>query len=473
MERWVEYREQGSWRRRFVALAVMVGIGWIGWWLLRPDPAEQDALARAIDAIVEEAMEEGPISGVSVAVARGPRVIFARGYGFADLENERPATPETVYHVGSITKQFTAAAIMQLVEEGAVRLDAPASDYLQQYPELGLVTVEHLLNHTSGIPDYTTLVEWWESLSLETTPERLAGSFLSRPFDFRPGERFAYSNSGYVLLGMIIEAVSKRRYGGYLNAEIFVPQRLEATAYCDRHRLVPNRAYGYQATDDGFIHPPYASMSQAYAAGAICSSALDLVRWNRALSRGSVVSDDSYERMSAPGTLADGTRIEYGYGLAVSYLEGRHRINHIGGMLGFAGQISHYDEDDLTVAVLANTEGANATKIESDIARVLMGLGEQSTRDIPLSVSELEAYSGRYDLELAEVDVFAENGRLWVDVGVPGFQGRYALLHQGDHVFQAAEDEELALTFTLRGGRAVGFQVVRRGITMRARRVTP
>lgn len=471
MERWIEYRERPSWGRRLGVLAVLAGVGWGGYRLLLPDPAERDALARAIDAIVEEAMEQGPISGVSVAVARGPRVIFARGYGYADLENRRPATAETVYHVGSITKQFTAAAVMQLVEDGSVRLDAPLSEYLPHYPHVGDVTVEQLLNHTSGIANYTTLAEWWETMSLEVTPDRLARSFLSRPLDFAPGTRFAYSNSGYVLLGMIIEAVAGRPYGGYLNAELFVPQRLEATAYCDGRRLVPDRAYGYRATDEGFVHAEHVSMSQAYAAGAVCSSALDLVRWSRALGGGTIVSDEAWERMSSPGELADGTAIEYGYGLAVGYLEGHHRINHVGGMLGFAGQISRYDEDDLTIAVLANTEGANATKIESDIARVLLGLGEASVRDIPLSARELEAYTGRFDLDVAEVDVLARDGRLWLDVTVPGLEGRYLLLNQGNHVFQAADDSEVVLTFTVRDGQAVGFVLLRRGITMRARRM--
>jgi CubicO group peptidase (beta-lactamase class C family) len=472
MERWAEYREKPSWTRRIVVFAVLAGAVWAGVRFLGPDPAERDALATAIDGIVEEAMRDGPISGVSVGVARGARVVYARGYGYADLENQLPATPETVYRVGSITKQFTAAAIMQQVEQGTIRLDAPASEYLPEHPVLSRVTVEQLLNHTSGVRNYTTLAGWWQSLALETDPVRLTESFLGLPFDFAPGRRFAYSNSGYVLLGRILEEVTGRPYGGYLNEFVFVPNRLSATAYCDDRMLVPNRAAGYQAVDDGFVHAPYVSMSQAYSAGGVCSSVTDLLTWYRALTRNAVVSGDSYRRMSTPGTLIDGSQIEYGYGLAVSYLEGHHRVNHLGGMLGFTGQISHYGAEDLTVVVLTNTEGANASEIESDVARVLLGLGDRTVVDIPLSAPELQAYTGRYDLGLAQVDVRTAEGRLVVDVNVPGLEGSYVLLNQGGHDFEAQDDTEVTLTFEIGADdRAAGFVLVRRGLTMHAERV--
>lgn len=444
---------------------------WAGWRWLGPDADERDALARAIDDVVEAEMEAGHISGVSVAVARGLRVIHARGYGYADLENSIPADAETLYRIGSITKQFTSATVMSLVEDGLVRLDAPVTEYLPGFPGLAGVTIDELLSHTSGVKNYTTMTTWWEQLGQEMTPASLASFFVDAPLDFQPGSRFAYSNSGYVLLGMVIEAVTGRPYGGVLNERILVPTRLDRTLYCDDARLVPDRARGYQVVDGDFRNAPYVSISQAYSAGGICSTALDLARWTRALALGTVVDGHSYEAMSTPKTLRDGSRIEYGYGLAVGYLEGRHRVTHIGGMLGFTGQLSLYDEDGLTVVVLTNTEGANAAKIESDIARVVLELGEREDLDLPLSEQDMAVYAGVYDLGLTRVEVLPADGRLNVDVDLPGVEGRYVLLNQGDHAFLAEEDPEIAVTFTVENGRATGFVLVRRGITMPATRV--
>jgi CubicO group peptidase (beta-lactamase class C family) len=459
------------WPRRLLILAVLAGVSLAGWLIFSADPGEGDPLTLAIDEIVEEEMRSGPISGMSVAVSRGLRILHAKGYGYADLENELPANAQTIYPVGSITKQFTAAAVLKLVEDGEVRLDAPVTQYLPEYSAFASVTVEQLLTHTAGVADYTVMAAWWETLGLEMPPARLAAFFAHEPLDFEPGSRFSYSNSGYVLLGMVIEAVTGQPYGGHLNARIFVPGRFESTAYCDDRRLIPNRARGYQAVEGGYQHAQYVSMSQAYAAGGICSNVIDLLRWSRALSRGAVVAGRSYDAMSSPARLSDGSRIEYGYGLAVSYLDGHHRLTHIGGMLGFAGHVSHYDQDGVTVAVLTNTEGANAARIATEVARVVLGLEDHALADIALSEDDLAAHTGRYDLGLTTVDVVAVDGRLQTEVTVPGAEGRYVFQYQGDHTFVAADDSEVSVTFSLVDGRVVGMVVYRAGITVRGTRV--
>jgi CubicO group peptidase (beta-lactamase class C family) len=361
---------------------------------------------------------------------------------------------------------------MQLVEQGKVSLDALITQYIPDFPVTnGPVTIEMLLNHTSGVKNYTSIRSWWETMALEMTPKRLADVFRNEPADYAAGSNFAYSNSGYVLLGLVIERVTGRPYGGYVSEFVVAPLNLTATSYCDDQALVPGRARGYKHVDRGFINAGYVSMSQAYAAGAICSSALDLVQWTRALTRGRVVSEESYQRMTRPGRLRDGTQIEYGYGLAVSYLDEHRRIGHVGATLGFAGQLSHYDQDDVTIAVLANTEDVNAAHIESEIARAVFGLGRASTRDIPLSADELAPYAGVYDLGLTRVEVGADEGRLVVDVTLPGLEGRYRLLNQGNDRFQAESDPEISVTFNRNGQAVVGFVLVRYGITMRGRRV--
>ena len=417
-------------------------------------------------------MAEGPISGVAVGIARGARIVHSAGYGYADLENRLPVTPETIFRVGSITKQFTAAAVLQLVEEGSLELDDKLTEFLPDYPGFGPeVTVRSLLNHTSGIKNYTTMPQWWQTLAVEMSPTRLVSVFRDQPFDFRPGGNFSYSNSGYVLLGVIAEQVTDQPLGGILNERLFVPLGLLSTGYCDDRMLVRNRARGYQAVDGGFSNAAHVSMSQAYAAGAVCSNTLELIRWTRSLVRGEAVSDESFEMMRSPGVLADGTQVEYGYGIAVSYLEGHHRMTHIGGMLGFTGQLSHYDEDDLTIVVLTNTEEARAAELESDLARLMLGLGDQELRDIPLSPDELAQYTGTYDLSLTLVEVSAPGGRLTADVSIPGVEGHYEFLYQGDNNFVAAADSEISVTFETEEESVTGFVLLHKGITMRGRRV--
>jgi CubicO group peptidase (beta-lactamase class C family) len=433
---------------------------------------EREGLAGEIDAIVMAAMEDGPISGVSVAVARGARIVHQAGYGFADIENEIEVTPETVFGIGSITKQFTAAAVVGLADEGDLSYEDRLTEYLPEYPGYGAeVSIASLLSHTAGVKNYTTMDRWWETLAVEMSPRRLISVFENEPFDFRPGTRFSYSNSGYVLLGWITESVTGQPFGGILNERLFVPLGLESTSYCDDRALIPNRARGYQALEDGYQHAEYVSMSQAYSAGGVCSTAPDLIRWSRLLAGGAVVGRDGYELMSEPATLLDGTAIEYGYGMAIGYLEGHHRVSHVGGMLGFAGQIANYDEDDVTIVVLTNTEGAKAANIETAIARLMLGLGDQEILDILLAPEELAEYVGTYDLGLTDVEVSADDGRLVAEVDVPGLRGTYTFLYQGGGRFIAAIDSEILIQVPENPGPEAGFVLTHKGITMHGERV--
>jgi CubicO group peptidase (beta-lactamase class C family) len=427
-----------------------------------------EGLSDAIDRVVLAEMKSGGISGVAVAVARGARVVHRAGYGLADAENGIAVTPETIFNVGSITKQFTAALVLHLVDEGLLELDEPITEHLPGYPGYGPeVTVRTLLTHTSGIKNYTTMQRWWETLAVEMPARRLIGIFENEPFDFRPGARFSYSNSGYVVLGWLTEQVLEQPYGGILNERLFVPLDLPATSYCDERALVPNRARGYVVEQGELRHATYVSMSQAYAAGAICSNVDDLIRWTRLLSRGAVIGREGYRSMVTPATLGDGTQVEYGYGMSIGYLEGHHRVGHVGGMLGFSSQIAHYDEDDVTIVVLTNTEGARASAIEGEIARLVLGLGDQEIKDILLSPEELADYTGTYDMTLTPVTIRASQGRLTTEVPVPGIQGSHTMLYQGDETFISQSDPDVFATFTRTDGRADGFMLTHKGITMR------
>lgn len=454
---------------RIATTAVILAVGWVfwRWWAGPPVP---ETLTARIDAIVDSAMSTGSIAGMSVAVGRNGRVVHARGYGFADLEHEVPATEETVYNVGSITKQFTAAAVMTLVEEELLSLDTPISRFASLTHDQGM-TIGQLLSHTAGVADYTTMDAWWRTIGREVSPEELVRFFQDAPTTFPPGSRFSYSNSGYVLLGYALEEITSRPYGGYLNARLLSPAGLNDTRYCDHHTIVPNRARGYRIEGGGYANARYLSQSQAYAAGALCSTALDLLRWGRALGRGTVLDESSYEQMTTPASLSDGSTIEYGFGLALGYLDGRRRISHVGGTLGYSSQLAYYEDDDVTVVVLTNTERANAAAIETRIARAVLGLGEATSEEVFVPAEELERYEGTYDLGLTRVDVVVVDGGLEARVSTPGLEGTYRLLHQGDGRFQAQEDPEVVVVFDAEGAspRAV---VSHRGITLSGNRTS-
>ena len=272
---------------------------------------DRGALVARIDSLVEAELRDGPTVGMSVAVYRRGELLHAKGYGFADLEQRVPASVETVYRLGSVTKQFTAAAVLQLAEQGKISLDEDFTRYLPDFSTGGRrVSVTQLLNHTSGIKSYTSLGEAVsrDSFRVDLPPARLLALIRSQPFDFEPGTSWLYNNSGFYLLGQIIERVSGESYADYLRHHLFEPLGLESTSYCDERAVVRHRAKGYDRAEHGFRNTTPISMSIPYAAGSLCSTVLDLVAWRRALANGRVISRASYQRMIAPTLLAGGWR---------------------------------------------------------------------------------------------------------------------------------------------------------------------
>lgn len=307
------------------------------------------AFSRAVDSLAEAAVGSGSVAGVSVAVARGGRTVHARGYGLADVSRNAPVTPATIFRAGSLAKQFTAAAVMRLVEQKRLSLDDEITKFLPEYPAHGRsVLVRHLLSHTSGI--------------------RSDGE----PLEFAPGTDFRYSNSGYFLLGRIIEKVTGQRYADFLHDAVIAPLALPATKYCPDQPVPATDASGYLVRGGGLVPSAPLNMNHPFAAGALCASAGDLVAWTLALSGGRVVSSDSYRRMITPDPLADGRRMPYGYGLGLVSVAGHAAIAHGGAMSGFTAQLVHFPADSLIVAVMVNTEGGVADRLAFDIARLVL-----------------------------------------------------------------------------------------------------
>lgn len=420
---------------------------------------QRNDLTASIDAIAQQALKEGPIAGLSIAVARGPRLILAKGYGYADLENDVPATAETVYRIGSITKQFTAVLIMQLVEAGKLSLDDPLTRFLPDYPTHGhRITIHHLLNHTSGIKSYTGLGPklWQTTFRLDLSHQELIDLFKNEPLDFPPGQGYAYNNSAYYLLGVIIEKVTGMNYADVVEKRIFGPLGMSGSHYCRQRPLIKHRARGYQVMKGTLVNAPPISMRIPGAAGGLCSTVLDLVKWQRALIEHRLIGRASYERLITPTRLADGVKVSYGFGLAMTELGGHRRIGHGGSVNGFTGVTWYYPDDDLTTVVLTNTGGSRVTpaQIEERIARAILNLPEPEIKDIALSSEERRRYVGTYAVGSQRITVSDEGGKLVLKQGPgPGM----TLLYQGNDIFVSASNPRLQLEFHVRGERVSGF----------------
>lgn len=422
-------------------------------------------LLSRIDSIVVEAMERDRVVGISVGVRKGGELLVAKGYGFADLENEVKATEHTVYRIGSVTKQFTAAAIMLLVERGSLRLEDELTRFLPDYPTEGRrITVDRLLTHTSGIMGYTEMGEkFWGKSRLDLSHEEMVDLFSAEPFEFAPGERYQYNNSAYYLLGLIIENVSGMSYAEFLSDHIFSPLGLRETHYLYNSPIIKNRAEGYEVREGKLVNDDPLSMRLPYSAGSLGSTVMDLLRWQIAINGNKVVSQASYDKMTTPATLNSGEKTTYGYGLSIGNLEGRRKISHGGGINGFLTQLSHYPDEDLTVVVLTNTTSAHPGPLESRVARAVLGLPERRITLVELTDEELQIYKGVYDPGRSPIEVSIEDGIL--------VAGRSRLRPIGNHVFLSMVDDFHEITFTIENGKAVALRTEREGHVTEAPRV--
>ncbi|MEO0556986.1 MAG: serine hydrolase [Bacteroidota bacterium] len=328
-------------------------------------------VSEQIDAYLTASSDYGLFNG-TVLVADGGEVIYEKGFGHADMTWDIPNTPETRFRIASLTKQFTAALVLRLVEAGRLDLDAPISTYLPDYPaaQAENVTLHHLLSHTGGVPEHTSRPDLNEIMRQNYEPIDFLAFFAEEPLDFEPGSQFAYSNSGYYLLGVIIETVTGRSYASALQEVLLDPLGLDATTYDPFPEIAPQMAHGYMPSGLNYVNAPYLDTSVPYAAGMLISTARDLFTWTEALHGGEVFDNaETLTRMTTP-VLDD-----YAYGLGVSTLPfagGVRAIAHSGGIPGFSTMLIHFPEDDRTVVVLDNTQGSAGSHARS-LAGLLYG----------------------------------------------------------------------------------------------------
>jgi CubicO group peptidase (beta-lactamase class C family) len=324
--------------------------------------------ADPLDDVVRREMRHQHIPGMSIAVLRRDEVIKAEGYGLANVELMAASTKETVYEIGSITKPLTAAALLLLVEEGRVELDAPVERYVPGVPvKWRGITIRQLLNHTSGIPRDPFPINP-KTERLEYMRQDVFGLGGARPLLFRPGTRFEYSNLGYYLLGAVIEESSGMTYPDFMNARVFRPLGMRATRLNDYSVVIPGRARGHDWQGEVRLGA-YQSPSSYAPAGGIISSIMDMAKWEAALSKGGLLKPGSLEQLWAPGRLLGGGQTSYGLGWNLDWVRGRRDINHRGSNAGFSSTLHRYVDDGLTVIVLANLAGADLERI----ARMVLG----------------------------------------------------------------------------------------------------
>lgn len=330
-------------------------------------------LSSKLKASAQHHFKGGHSPGLSVAVVQDGRILLMEGMGSADIENDVPATTKTVYRIGSLTKQFTAAAIMKLASENKLKLDDVISNYLSETPkQWGEVTVRNLLNHTSGIPSYTSMEAFAKQYRLDLSHEQLLEMIRHEKVDFKPNEKWAYSNSGYYLLGLVIENVTRKTYEQYLTEVFFEPLGMESSFYCDHKKIIKHRSAGYEKMEGKWINADILSMNSPFAAGALCSTAEDLAKWSMALAGGKVIPLESYRQMITPEKLIDGTPLPYGFGLGVGELLGYKQIGHGGGINGFITRNSYYPERKLHIVVLTNSGSGEASKLTAELAKAVL-----------------------------------------------------------------------------------------------------
>lgn len=335
----------------------------------------------------------------AVLVAKDGKIIFEKGYGMANIELGVPNTPQMKFQIGSITKQFTATAIMQLEEKGSLSLNDPITKHLTDYPkETGdKITIHNLLSHTSGIPNYTNMPEAMKNKALEVSVEDLMGTFKNEPLDFEPGEKHVYSNSNYVVLGAIIEKITGKTYEDYLQDNIFKPLGMNNSGYDHRDRIMKNRAAGYSQNEaKELVNAEFVHMSTPYAAGALYSTVEDMLIWDQALYGEKILKKGSLEKMFTP------VKGDYGYGWVIDEVFGRKHIWHNGGIFGFVTNFGRWVDDKICVVVFSNNDAAPVDGITLELGAIALG----EPYDLPVVKTPIKIdpaifadYEGVYQIE--------------------------------------------------------------------------
>ena len=407
-------------------------------------PQSPDALSARFDKMLSEQFKDGG-PGATVLVARKGRVVYTRAFGLANMELDAPMQVASVFKIGSITKQFTAVAVLQLAERGKLSLQDDITRFIPDYPTGGRkITIEHLLTHTSGIWNYSSMTDDAKRGAMDFTPVELIDHFKNQPMRFDPGTKWEYSNSNYALLGAIIEKITGQTYGAYLEENIFKPAGMTHSLYANDVRLVENRADGYSMNEEGIVNTAYLSMTHPYAAGSILSTAEDLFKWNQALQSGKLLKRETLQKAWTRYKLVDGTETSYGYGWRMGYIQESRSLWHGGWVNGFITMAMYLPDEDVFVAVLSNCDANSPEDVVARLAALTIGRPYEYAA-ISLAPDAAAGYEGVYENGTGQMRVITEvEGRMY-------FQSGYApkvnvQAYQADRFF-FEEDPFLTLEF--------------------------
>ncbi len=371
-------------------------------------------IAMKVDEYMNAAAKVDGFSG-SILVALDGQPTFSKGFGMANIELNVPNTPQTVFRLASLTKQFTALAIMTLQERGKLNTSDSICKYLSDCPAAWQpITVRHLLTHTSGISNYTNFPDYAKTVLLPVTHESFIGRFRDKPLEFAPGEKFNYSNSGYYLLGVIVERTSGKSYEDFLQENIFTPLGMKNTGFDSHSRIIKNRAAGYEGQGEAIRNAQYIDMSNGFGTGSIISTTEDLLLWDTALYTEKLLSRKSLDEMFTPFKDFSPTK-HYAYGLWLEKQSDRQAISHGGGATGFVNYMMRFPSERVAIIVLSNTRGPSE-RIAKDLSAVVFGAEykvPQERKTIHVVAKTLDKYVGQYQLSPeAVMTITNENGKL-------------------------------------------------------------
>jgi CubicO group peptidase (beta-lactamase class C family) len=340
--------------------------------------------------------------GIAILVAKDGKIMYEKGFGYADIKGKNIVTPGTKFRIGSVTKQFTAAAILKLQENNLLSVNDKLSKYVSDFPRGDEVTIHHLLTHTSGIHSYTSKPDFIDKVTKTISEDSLIASFKNDPYDFSPGENFMYNNSGYFLLGYIISKVSGKPYAQYLKETFFDPLEMKNTGVHSAGIKLENEAHGYGRNNDKYDDAINWDMSWAGAAGALFSTLEDLLKWNEALHSGRVLSEKSYRAATTPITLKSGDKasMNYGYGLVMTKYRGQDIISHGGGSHGFVTQLAYYPKQKLSIIMFSNSMNPEVNFDPNKIAEAVLWKEMEKQTSYTVSAvkpKNIKQFTGRYD----------------------------------------------------------------------------
>ncbi|MBU1219180.1 serine hydrolase [Myxococcota bacterium] len=399
-----------------------------------------DPRVQKLDVLMSAFVEKDKFSGVVLAM-REDKVLYGKAFGYANRQHEIPNTMDTKFRIGSVTKQFTSALVLKLVEAGKISLEDKLDKFIPDYPTGNRITVRHLLSHTSGIVNFTDDKEYPKIMSQKHTMDELINLFKSRPLEFEPGSKFKYCNSGYILLTFIIEKVTGKSYDKALAEIILKPAGLNNTGYAFNKIIIKKMASGYSIGSDGnFENASFNHMSIPQGAGGMYSTAPDLCKWDRALRNGSILNENSLKELYTP------VKGQYALGWIVTKLHDSDVIMHGGGINGFVSYFLRYTADKTCIVVLSNNVALSPQRIGVSIGAAVHGKPYKIPRikkEINLEVSELSKYTGTYVLEGAKISMNIALSGKHLTAQVTGQRAIPVFAEKKDNFFLKVVDAEI------------------------------